>query len=328
MTRVRRRFETSRYDGRGIDGLHGLKDQQRVSHAVDSNYWFTVKRTLEGSVGTPAATADRPVEIADVGDQTNADAVAGEPDGQTKADESESQNESNTQLPTELPATEPPKESSAPAPWPSAVPSMAPTVAQTAAPSLGKGTESPTTTPTVSKANIKGTEAPSVASTTSPTGAPSEPPIDRPPIPEPESGAGAGSTTGTSSSDWNTATDVGVNCQTAGNFFQRNSCKVAVSIQNHQVFYGTVFAVFFLYCFRRCLCACWFRKYDERGEYRAVAEHFGGFNDTAFDDEYSFNEEEYDDDDVEDDWSSGPKRAIEMVEKERNGGLTLEEMNG
>ena len=189
-------------------------------------------------------------------------------------------------------------------------------------------TASATEPPTAATTTETTTAAPTPAPTPQP---PTDPPVRRPPIPEQES---SGITTGGGGTDWNTGTDVGVNCQTAGGFFERNSCEAAVKIREHQLFFGVLVAVVFLLCFRRCfrrwLCFFCGRSQDDRGEYRAVAERFGtydydnAFDDAASDDEGSYYEDEFE----EDDWSSGPKPTLEMVKQERNGGLTLEEING
>jgi hypothetical protein len=123
-------------------------------------------------------------------------------------------------------------------------------------------------------------------------------------------------------------TELGVECQTAGGAFQKTSCQVASTIRDHQVFFGAGVGALLLLCFLRCVyvCCCRSRR-DDRGEYRAVAARFGNDDDNAFDDaasEGSF----YDEDSEEDDWTSGHKASLEMVSRERNGGLTLEEING
>mmetsp|Transcript_29313 Transcript_29313/g.44360 ORF Transcript_29313/g.44360 Transcript_29313/m.44360 type:complete len:329 (-) Transcript_29313:866-1852(-) len=125
--------------------------------------------------------------------------------------------------------------------------------------------------------------------------------------------------------------DIGnVNCQGTGGFIARFSCKTAVSIQEHHIFYAGMTAVLVLYCFLRCFCCSKNRiQQDNRGEYRAVAEQYGNYNDDAFLDKFSDPGSYEEEDDYQDDWSTGqPKRTIEMVTRERNGGLTLEEMNG
>jgi hypothetical protein len=94
------------------------------------------------------------------------------------------------------------------------------------------------------------------------------------------------------------------------------------------------FAILFLML--AVLCVCRKRLFgndqDARGEYRSVAHHYAdvAFDDT-FDDEVSSGDnDEYMSDDEEEGWSNGGKHVIEMktLESEKNGGLTLEEMNG
>lgn len=84
------------------------------------------------------------------------------------------------------------------------------------------------------------------------------------------------------------------------------------------------------------LICCWRRycsKTDARGEYRAVAAQYGDINfDNTFSDTYSDDEDEdgFGNGDVEDSWGKSGRRTLEMssIGKERNGGLSLEEMNG
>mmetsp|Transcript_21999 Transcript_21999/g.32494 ORF Transcript_21999/g.32494 Transcript_21999/m.32494 type:complete len:324 (+) Transcript_21999:177-1148(+) len=125
--------------------------------------------------------------------------------------------------------------------------------------------------------------------------------------------------------------DGNVNCQGTGGLFSRYSCEAAVSIQDHHIVYVGMTTILVFYCLLRFFCCPSNRlKHDDKGEYRAVAEQYGNYNDDAFCDEFSAqgSYEEYDD--YQDDWSAGGpnKKSIEMVNRERNGGLTLEEMNG
>jgi len=76
------------------------------------------------------------------------------------------------------------------------------------------------------------------------------------------------------------------------------------------------------------------RRRDERGEYRQVAEQYEEmlFADN-FDDDYSVgaDDNQYDEDDLEDNWTAGPasKKTIELSNVNGNGeGLSLEEVNG
>lgn len=120
-----------------------------------------------------------------------------------------------------------------------------------------------------------------------------------------------------------------------GGFFSNFSCHTAVLIQEHHFFFVGMSTILIF-----CLCRCFYCpgsqrviKKDDRGEYRAVAEQYGTCNDEVFfADGFSapgsFDE---DDEEYQDDWSAGvSKSSIEMVsqKEERNGGLTLEEMNG
>eukprot|EP00934_Nitzschia_sp_Nitz4_P007644 Nitzschia sp. Nitz4//scaffold173_size47512//28076//29991//NITZ4_007161-RA/size47512-snap-gene-0.5-mRNA-1//1//CDS//3329538811//7634//frame0 len=78
--------------------------------------------------------------------------------------------------------------------------------------------------------------------------------------------------------------------------------------------------LFMIYCWRRYCSA----KVDTRGEYRAVAAQYGDvFSDDISDDEADFG-------DVEDSWGKSGKRTLELssISQERNGGLSLAEMNG
>ena len=119
-----------------------------------------------------------------------------------------------------------------------------------------------------------------------------------------------------------------------------NNLLCQISQQQQQYPLVAVMAVLLLLSL---LCAWWWRQSRQadlgRGEYRAVAAHYA---DNAFDDAFAddFSAGSYDDDDDagpgddhEDDdngWSGTNKRCIEMktLDKEENGGLTLEEMNG
>lgn len=102
---------------------------------------------------------------------------------------------------------------------------------------------------------------------------------------------------------------------------------MAAAIRTHTVFFGVFTGAILLLCVLRCFCVCRQRRRDDLGEYRAVAAKFGSAHDNAFDDaasEGSF----YDEDAEDDEWASGHKANLEMVSREHNGGLTLEEMNG
>ena len=121
------------------------------------------------------------------------------------------------------------------------------------------------------------------------------------------------------------------------------SCKVKAGIHSHPVAYGVSMVLIFLLCYRRCRAAAASREGALRGEYRAVAAQYEEMLFDNFNDEYSAGADDrsvvsnYSDDDCggglseEDDWSSGPRRGIELTSMHRpevNGGLTLEEMNG
>jgi hypothetical protein len=94
---------------------------------------------------------------------------------------------------------------------------------------------------------------------------------------------------------------------------------------------SSIGAVIILLLLLLCCCySCYFlgsRRRDDRGEYRAVAARFGKSDDNAFDDASS-DGSFFDDEDFEDHWPPNQRMSLEMISQERNGGLTLEEMNG
>jgi hypothetical protein len=91
-----------------------------------------------------------------------------------------------------------------------------------------------------------------------------------------------------------------------------------------------------LICVCRRYCCGGDKANDERGQYREVAAQYGDVNfDNTFSDAYSDDGSAVDDDgDVEESWGKSGKRVLEMGTirngngAERNGGLSLEEMNG
>ena len=112
------------------------------------------------------------------------------------------------------------------------------------------------------------------------------------------------------------------------------SCQVAAAIRTHAIAFGALVGALLFFCCLCCLCLQnqRRRRRDNLGEYRAVRATFGSARDTAFDDaasEGSYYDDDDDDDYEEDDWKTGNRKAsLEMVSREHNGGLTLEEMNG
>jgi hypothetical protein len=123
-------------------------------------------------------------------------------------------------------------------------------------------------------------------------------------------------------------TAAGVDCKiSTQGALSRTSCQIAAVIRGHAVFFGVLLSALLLLCGLRCFCVSRQRRRDDLGEYRAVAAKFGSAQDTAFDDAASEGSY-YDEDDEDDDWTSGHKANLEMVSRERNGGLTLEEING
>mmetsp|Transcript_21772 Transcript_21772/g.31260 ORF Transcript_21772/g.31260 Transcript_21772/m.31260 type:complete len:453 (+) Transcript_21772:32-1390(+) len=163
----------------------------------------------------------------------------------------------------------------------------------------------------------------------------------RPPVPQQESDAAfLGASTNLDKHKVG-GSEVGENCGAGISLVQTFRCHAPESVRDHVVFYSfaiVIFTLVALKCF--CACICGNKKRDDKGEYRAVALQYGGFDDDNFDDDisHSFADQRSvgsnisdDDTGIEDDWSSGPKGgAVEMksFHKEVNGGLTLEEMNG
>jgi hypothetical protein len=108
------------------------------------------------------------------------------------------------------------------------------------------------------------------------------------------------------------------------------------SSQHSLGFYAgaSLIPILLLFCLGRYVCRPK-RPGDTRGEYRAVAARYGDMGyDNTFSDAMSDDE---DDDfmdghgDIEDDsWGKAGKRTLELpkFKKERNGGLSLKEMNG
>lgn len=114
-------------------------------------------------------------------------------------------------------------------------------------------------------------------------------------------------------------------------------CSVQETYQNNPLVVLALLAflpLFLLCCCRRYCCRSKSAE-DTRGEYRAVAARYG---DMTFDNTFSdtLSDEEDDDfengyGDIEDDsWGQSGKRTLEMssLGNERDGGLSLEEMNG
>lgn len=117
-------------------------------------------------------------------------------------------------------------------------------------------------------------------------------------------------------------------------------CKLKIAIHSHPIGFGVVMVLLVLLCLRRCRTVT-NRDNATRGEYRAVAAQYEEMLFDNFNDDYSagaddqsvtsyFSDENNDHAD-QDDWSSGPRKGIELTsirQQEVNGGLTLAEMNG
>jgi hypothetical protein len=105
-------------------------------------------------------------------------------------------------------------------------------------------------------------------------------------------------------------------------------CRLGSAIGSHVIVSTLILVAVALLCYWRLKVCCSSRRRADQGEYRMVAAQYV---DSAFDDSLSDpGDEDGSDDDVDGGWSKRGKKSIEMhaIDRETNGGLTLEEMNG
>jgi hypothetical protein len=111
------------------------------------------------------------------------------------------------------------------------------------------------------------------------------------------------------------------------------SCRLGATMGSHVILSSLLLTAFAVLCYWRLRIRCSLRRGRlDQGEYRMVAAQYV---DSAFDESLSDGGDDEDgsyDDDIKDDggWSTREKKSIEMheIDREANGGLTLEEMNG
>jgi hypothetical protein len=102
-------------------------------------------------------------------------------------------------------------------------------------------------------------------------------------------------------------------------------CQLGLLVSTHIILSSLAAVALALLCYWRLKICCSRRRVDH-GEYRMVTAQYV---DSAFDDSLS-DDEGSDDENFDGGWSKSGKRTIEMhsIDREMNGGLTLEEMNG
>jgi hypothetical protein len=102
-------------------------------------------------------------------------------------------------------------------------------------------------------------------------------------------------------------------------------CQLGLLVSTHIILSSLAAVTLALLCYWRLKLCCSRRRVDH-GEYRMVTAQYV---DSAFDESLS-DDEGSDDENFDGGWSKSGKRTIEMhsIDRERNGGLTLEEMNG
>jgi hypothetical protein len=102
-------------------------------------------------------------------------------------------------------------------------------------------------------------------------------------------------------------------------------CQLGLLVSTHIIISSLAVVTLALLCYWRLRICCSRRRVDH-GEYRMVTAQYV---DSAFDDSLS-DDEGSDDENFDGGWSKAGKRSIEMhaIDREMNGGLTLEEMNG
>jgi hypothetical protein len=105
-------------------------------------------------------------------------------------------------------------------------------------------------------------------------------------------------------------------------------CQTGLIVSNHIILSSLAAVTLALLCYWRLRICCSRRRVDH-GEYRMVTAQYV---DSAFDDSLSDagDDEGSDDENFDGGWSKAGKRSIEMhaIDREMNGGLTLEEING